>query len=130
MTFQDAVANQPAWVQMWLNVLLFGAFILPVSLFIWRQTRLTALITLVASGLAAASIIWMYGQLGYVRLLGLPHIVLWTPLVIYLLAQSRRAEIPNAPKWIIRTIGAVITVSLAFDYIDVARYFMGNTTPF
>lgn len=40
MTFQDATAQLPTWVQIWLNILLLGAFILPFSLFIWKQTCL------------------------------------------------------------------------------------------
>ena len=36
MTFQDATLQLPTWVQLWLNVLLLGAFILPFAFFIWK----------------------------------------------------------------------------------------------
>lgn len=127
MTFQEATLQLPTWVQLWLNVLLLGAFIAPLSLFIWKQTRLAALLTLLASGIAAFSIITMYDSLGLVRLLGLPHIILWTPLVIYLIKTSRKPDLPKAPMWIIRFICATIVISLIFDYADVIRYFFGDT---
>ncbi|MEJ6708749.1 MAG: hypothetical protein QNK92_08100, partial [Amylibacter sp.] len=60
MTFNEAMALQPTWVGIWLNVLLLGAFIMPLALFIWRETRLTALITLIASILAAVPVNVMY----------------------------------------------------------------------
>ena len=129
MTFQDASALLPNWVQIWLNVLLFGAFLLPFTLFIWKQTRLAGLLTLLASGAAAFTIMQMFDSLGMVRLLGLPHIILWTPIVIYLALVSRRQDMPLAPKWILRVIAAIITISLVFDYYDVARYFLGDTMP-
>lgn len=129
MTFQEATAQLPTWVQIWLNILLLGAFILPLTLLIWKQTRVTAIITLLASGLAAFAIMSMYDKIGLVRLLGLPHIILWTPLVIYLIKQSQRADMPSAPKWIIRIISATIVISLVFDYYDVIRYFLGDTAP-
>ena len=129
MTFQEATAQLPTWVQIWLNILLLGAFILPLTLLIWKQTRVTAIITLLASGLAAFAIMSMYDKIGLVRLLGLPHIILWTPPVIYLIKQSLRTDMPSAPKWIIRIISATIVISLVFDYYDVIRYFLGDTAP-
>lgn len=129
MTFQEATAQLPTWVQIWLNILLLGAFILPLTLLIWKQTRVAAIITLLASGLAAFAIMSMYDKIGLVRLLGLPHIILWTPLVIYLIKQSQRTDMPSAPKWIIRIISATIVISLVFDYYDVIRYFLGDTAP-
>lgn len=127
MTFEEATLLLPDWVQLWLNVLLFGAFILPLTLFIWKQTRLAALLTLLASVAAGFTIMQMFENLGMVRLLGLPHVILWTPIVIFLIAVSRRESTPNIPKWILRVIALIITISLVFDYYDVIRYFLGDT---
>ena len=129
MTFTEALALQPAWVGLWLNCLLFGAFILPLALLIWRPTRRTALLTLAAGIIAGVSINWMYSWLGYVKLLGLPHIILWGPLVVYLITQMRREDIPKWPWRILFMIIATLLVSLAFDVVDVARYALGERTP-
>jgi len=129
MTFEEATALLPMWVQIWLNFLLLGAFILPITLLIWKQTRITGIITLLASVIASFVIMSMYDKLGLVRLLGLPHIIFWTPIVIYLLKQFQRADVPKIPKGIIAVITVTIVISLVFDYYDVIRYFLGDTAP-
>lgn len=129
MAFNEALALQPTWVTLWLNVLLIGAFLLPLALLIWRQTRITALISLGTSILAGVAINMLYTQMGYVKLLGLPHVLLWTPLAIYLYRQTTKIGLPLWPRRIIWLILATITISLVFDYVDVLRYLLGERTP-
>ncbi len=129
MTLSEAMAAQPAWLQIWLNILLLGAFALPLSLLIWKQTRLLAVTCLLAAGLGAFGVDAMYQQLGYVKLLGLPHVILWTPLAIYLFVTWRKVTTPRAAKIIIAFILTTILISLAFDYTDVIRYALGERTP-
>lgn len=130
MTMQDAFAQQPMWVQYWLYGLTFGAAILPLLLFIWRQTRLAAILTLAANAGAAISVTWLFDQLGYVKLLGLPHIILWTPLAWYLYTLICRDDMPAWPRRIMWIALATLLVSLAFDTTDVARYIMGERMAF
>lgn len=127
--FNLIVAQQPQWVQIWMNILSFGAFLLPVSLLIWRQTRVTAIITVLGSVLAGVGVLLIFNQLGYVRLMGLGHAVFWTPLACYLWKQQARHDMPLTPKWIIRVVLLTIAISLAFDYVDVIRYLLGDRTP-
>ena len=129
MTMEEAIAQQPMWIGVWLNWLFFGAFILPLALLIWRQSRLVAVITIAAGILGALSVYWLYERFGYVKLLGLPHVILWTPLALYLFRQIKRPEMPNWPRRIMWVILITILVSLAFDYVDVIRYILGNRTP-
>jgi hypothetical protein len=126
MTLAEAIAQQPQWVQYWLYVLLFGILVLPLALLIWKQTRLTAVITIAGSFIAGLGVSWIYDQLGYVKLLGLPHIIIWTPLALYLYGQIKREDMPVWPKRIITAILAVFIVSLVFDYVDVVRYVLGE----
>ncbi|OBY24659.1 hypothetical protein [Leisingera sp. JC1] len=130
MTLEEAIATQPLWVQIWVNILFLGAFVLPLALLIWKPSRLAGLVTVAASVLAAGGVYWLYGQLGYVRLLGLPHVILWTPLAVWLWRQRMRADMPVWPQRIILVVYAVIAVSLAFDYVDVARYLLGERQAF
>jgi hypothetical protein len=102
----------------------------PLTLLIWKQTRSTAILSLVASLVAGFGVSWLFGRMGYVKLLGLPHIILWTPLAIYLFIQYRKASLPTWPKSIILVVAITIMVSLAFDYTDVARYILGERNPF
>jgi hypothetical protein len=130
MSLNEAMSEfGPSWLQVWMPLLLLGGFIAPLVLLIWKQSRLMGVISFVASMIAAVSIDYMYKQIGYVKLLGLPHIIFWTPLIIYLLIKARRTALPVWPKRIVTFMIVIIGISLAFDYVDVLRYFLGNTEP-
>jgi hypothetical protein len=129
MTLSDAIATQPLWVQYWLYVLLVGIIVLPLALLIWKQTRLTAVIILVASFAAGFGVSLVYDRFGYVKLLGLPHIIFWLPLVWYLYRQILREDVPVWPRRLMMVIAAVLMISLVFDVVDVTRYALGERAP-
>jgi hypothetical protein len=61
---------------------------------------------------------------GYNRLLGLSHIVFWTPLLVYL--HRRRGQLSGDrlfDGWV-RTVFVTNLLSLCVDYVDVARYLL------
>jgi hypothetical protein len=126
MTLSQAIAQQPLWVQYWLYVLVFAIVVLPLTLLIWKQTRFTAVITIAASIIAGLGVSWIFDKYGYVKILGLPHIILWTPQAVYLYRQIKRQDMPVWPKRITIVVLAMFMVSLVFDYIDVARYILGE----
>jgi ABC-type Mn2+/Zn2+ transport system permease subunit len=130
MTMNEAIALQPTWVYWWLNWMLIGAFALPLVLLIWRPSRRAGIYSLVAGILAAVATGLLYDQLGYVKLLGLPHVLFWTPLALYLFAQLKRTDMPDWPIRIMMIILATIVISLAFDYVGVIQYAFGARTPF
>lgn len=130
MTFNEAVATHaPAWVGIWINFLLLGAIVLPLLLFFWKSTRSAALFAVIAGVISVAGIMFLYEQLGYVKLLGLPHIIAWTPLAFFLWHKIRSADVTKAPRVIMSIVLATIAVSLAFDVTDVIRYIAGDRTP-
>ena len=129
MTFEEAIAAQPAWVGIWINWLSFGAFVLPLFLLIWKETRLTAVITVVGAVIGGVGVFMMFEQMGYVKLLGLPHVIVWTPLAYYLYKQMQRDDVRAWPKRIIAVVLVTLLISLVFDYVDVARYLLGETAP-
>lgn len=126
MSFEDAIAQQPQWVQIWVKVMtvvLIGAFLV---LLFSKATRRDSLAILIAMVPIMLMMQWLYDTLGYVRLLGLPHVIFWTPLAVYLWWRLSDPRI-NAPfRQVIWLLLATITVSLAFDYVDVARYLLGE----
>ena len=128
MTFQEAISHQPQWVQLWLNWLLLAAVVLPLTLFIWKQTRIAAAASLVASIGGGLGTGWLYSQMGFVKMLGLPHIIFWTPLAIYFFLILRSGNLSSWPRWIMTVVLVTIAISLAFDYTDLARYALGNRT--
>jgi len=121
--FAADVAAQPPWLQIWLNILVgVLALSLPFSL-----VRVEARWTLLGFILGAAAVLGLYAQFGYSRLLGAGHVVFWTPLLVYLLMRRPhwRERDSWAGKWILAAVG-VLTISLAFDYIDVVRWLAGD----
>lgn len=129
LSFNEAIAAQPAWVGLWLNVLLLGAFVAPLTLLIWKSTRRAGLITFVASALSGVAIQLMYNAMGYVKLLGLPHIIAWVPVIYLLLGVRKQDATPNIARWIIVGIVAAMGISLVFDVTDVVRYVLGERDP-
>ena len=126
MDFADALVRQPAWVGWWLNWLVIGAFGLPLVLLFWHQSRKAGFLSLLASVIAGLLIYLMSVQMGYVKLLGLPHILLWVPLLFYLNAQQKREDMPWVPRRIMHVIMVTLLISLAFDTIATMQYLLGD----
>ena len=129
MSFTEALVQQPMWVGLWLNWLVIGAFLLPLVLLVWRQSRLTGIVALLGSVISGVLINLMFLQLGHVKLLGLPHIIVWVPLLIYLNGQQKRDDMPIWPRRIIYVIMFTLVISLAFDTIATMQYLLGDRTP-
>ena len=129
LTMDQAMALQPAWVGYWLKWLMFGAVFLPISLLIWRETRILGVLTVLAAVLSGFGVYFMYGNMGFTKLLGLPHIIVWTPLVFYMLSLLRGGKVPKIARVIMMVVLATILISLAFDYSDAVRYLLGERTP-
>lgn len=68
----------------------------------------------------------LYEAVGYVWLLGLSHVLWWTPLLAYLVAVRGRFAAGGRFGWWGRALLFTIAVSLVIDYIDVVRYVMGD----
>lgn len=118
--FTLEVEKQPLWVQIWLNIL--GPVNLAAVFFIFKS-RL-AWIVLGAIVLSFLGIMYLYAEFGYIRLLGLPHIVLWTPMLWYFWKVVPQLE-PSLLKKYLYLVMGVNFISLLFDYVDVARFFLG-----
>ncbi len=63
------------------------------------------------------------------RLLGLSHVLWWTPLFVWLLPQLMRQRPAGVfGLWLI-ALSASNLISLAIDYVDVIRYLLGERAP-
>ena len=129
-TLELAMATEPAWLRAWIGVLVVSN--LAAVLFIVKREDgrfgvRPEPIAIVVSFLAAGAFMgWLYDQLGYVRLLGLAHLVFWGPVWVWVLIRQR--EIGQASlfgKYLLLYL-AVAGLSLAIDAIDVARYLVGD----
>ena len=126
MSFEEAVATQPQWVQVWVMILGLAILGSVIALLFQRPTRRDAIVIALVMVATVVAMQWLYGQVGYVRLLGIVHVVLWTPLVFYLWRRLGDPEIAALFRQIVIVLIVFLLVSLAFDYVDVARYLLGE----
>jgi hypothetical protein len=75
-------------------------------------------------------IMWgIYVKNGFVRLLGLGHLIAWTPMMIWygkVIAQGNAEGLFEY--WLISVL-AVNGLSLMIDFVDVVRYSLGDKQP-
>lgn len=115
------IAQEPLWLKSWVFWMIF---INSIAVF-FAFTRNEAHWVLTAWLANLVTMPMLFDSVGYVRLLGLSHIIFWTPLVIYL--WLRRREFSNT--WTGHYLWVVMATngaSLVIDYIDVARYLTGD----
>lgn len=126
MTFEEALATQPQWIQWWVTwmgiVLLGTLVVLLFSKTTWRDAALI----FATSVIMFFAMEWLYKQVGYVRLLGIVHVIVWTPLAIYFWQRLKNPDIGTPFRQVMWLFLATIVVSLVFDYVDVARYLLGE----
>jgi len=111
------------WVA-WVMLLMTVNMVVPI-LFIERLEAQVVLATMMAS---AALMMFLFAQKGFVRLLGLGH-VLWIPLILWLSARVDFASASTGfEQWLLAVI-ALNGLSLIIDVADVIRYAKGERTP-
>lgn len=130
-TLGEAIALQPTWLKVWMYGM--GAVNLAAILFLFRRRekswslRLEAWAILAAFFAAAVMMNMLYAEYGYVRLLGLAHLVFWTPAWLWI--WKRRADHAPADTLFGKYILLYLTIngiSLVIDAVDVVRYFTGT----
>lgn len=129
-TLGEAIATEPLWLQSWLFVLVATHAV--ALLFVvgrergrWR-VRLEPIAILVSFLAAGAFMNWLYAQVGYVRLLGLAHLLFWGPVWVWILL--RRREVGSGSlfgKYLVVYL-VIAGISLAIDAVDVVRHLLGD----
>ncbi len=122
--FFKAVFSMPGPIVVWV-MFLFSVNLIPALIFI---ETLEAWVVL--GGLVAGAILqtWIFSKKGFVRLLGLGH-VLWLPMVVWLGYRVPLADPGSLFAYALIAIVIVNSLSLAIDTIDVIRYVRGNRKP-
>lgn len=122
----DVMFSNTGWIRIWFYWLGFAIVATPAILAFSKTTRRDALIVLVINISVFVSMGWLFRQIGYVRLLGIVHVILWTPLFIYLLSRAKNGNMTFPFRLVIWLFVVTLAVSLAFDYVDVVRYLLGE----
>lgn len=127
MPFNEAMFTLASgWQTVWLYWMSFAIIVTPLVLVFSKATRRDAAIVLLTNIAMLVGMSWVYDQMGYVRLLGLVHVILWTPLLVYLFLRAKDGDMPLLCRLVIWMFAATLAVSLVFDYTDVARYLLGE----
>ena len=125
-----AIAMQAAWLQAWVLVLVIVNLAAALFLVARRDgkfsVRVEALAILLSFLAAGAAMGWLYEQVGYVRLLGLPHLVFWLPVYVWLVIKFRRNEFTPPFKHYLVLYFLIAGISLVVDFVDVVRYLLGE----
>ena len=115
------ISEGPQWVYWWTRVIDASNWLLVPFALIDQRARWALLAWIIN----IVIILSLYNLFGYTRILGLSHILAWTPLLIYLWRQRQPFLEENWSGKYLYWFMAVITVSLVFDYWDVVRYLSG-----
>jgi len=112
MTMNEHMLAQPLWLVIWIMIMVGLHFVaIPFAVKDWRPR-----IMILAMILNAVFMSALFSKFGYTRILGLSHVIFWTPLLAYLW-KSRN----NHPErvWTGRFIKlsmVIIFTSLLVDY--------------
>ena len=128
-----AIATEPMWLRLWVMILaatnlaaVFFVITKQAGKYRVRVESLAILFSLLAAGIFMS---WLYDKVGYVRLLGLPHIIFWLPVYVWLLSKYRRGEFSFPFKQYLIVYFVIVGISLVIDVSDVTRYLLGDRQP-
>ncbi len=129
-TLDAAIATEPVWLQAWvitlvLTHLIAVVFVVTREQGAWRM-RLEPVAIVASFILAGIFMSWLYGVVGYVRLLGLAHLVFWTPAFVWVFLRRRAVGTQSVFGKYLLAYLAIAGISLIIDVVDVVRYLMGD----
>lgn len=119
-----SILKMPLPWLVWVMLLVLVNFLVPLFYIQTLEAKLA--IAAVLSGAVIQSFI--HSKLGFVRLLGLGHI-LWIPLVIWLGFRLTDIGLENPFGIWLASLVLINTVSLVIDVIDVIRFISGERSP-
>ena len=111
--------------RLWVGLLVAVNFVAPCFFLAHFEAR----VVLAASLLSAALQMAIFRFRGFVRLLGLGHLVTWAPMLIWLVGRAGLPGISDEIDYWLVTVLAVDSVSLVIDFVDVVRYVLGDRAP-
>ena len=114
------LVRQPVWIPIWVFYLMI---INLASVGFWHEPL--AKLIFITFMISAMLMMGLYSRFGFVKILGLGHIV-WVPLLVYVLKELPAVE--GSFKSYLVVLSISIAISLAFDITDVWKYFTNRTS--
>ncbi len=112
----------PRWVLIWIVVILVPINVAP--LLFWAEPY-GILISVLAIGGMLPNMFIMAKERGVSRMMSIPHVVVWTPLVILLVWVLATQELSSGATLVFGALLIVDVISLAFDFVDTAKWWKG-----
>lgn len=111
----------------WLWMALLGVVNMALPLVFLGSLEAKVVLAAVLAG--ALVQLLLVGRLGFVRLLGLGHIVAWVPMLLWLVPRLGNLGGATAfGRWLMAVV-VLDLASLAIDFVDVGRYLAGDRRP-
>lgn len=129
MSLEQDIALLPQWVQIWINIIVLVPAISVVVLLFDRNTRKAAIVIFLLVGAGMLSVVALHAQLGMVRLLGLGHVIFWTPAAIYVWRKLASGSLRQPFRVVLWVLFLTLCAALVFDYLDVIRWILGERAP-
>lgn len=130
LSLNQAIGMQPLGIQIWvyLLVLVHLAAVFFIIKRVDNKIRIqwNALYIIISFLAAGIFMSWLYEQVGFVRLLGLPHLLFWTPVYVWTLVQYRREKMVGWFRRYVLVYFVIAGISLVIDVSDVVRYLLGE----
>ena len=122
--FLKSMLKMPNHWLIWIGILLCLNFILPL-LYLHSFEAKIIILCLMAGAMIQT---FIFSKLGFVRLLGLGHMV-WIPMLYWLFLRIK--DIPSDTSFykLVLAIFVCNGISLIIDFTDIARYIKGERQP-
>lgn len=115
----DAILAQPDHLRLWMGWLVFVNLALPLIF----TPRTEAVATMAAFLINAAIMSYLFELHGYSKILGLAHLIVWPPLLLWLWTRWYGIDSMAMRLWIV-ILAASNIASLILDARDAALYLM------
>jgi hypothetical protein len=116
----------PRWVQVWTALILVPTNLLP---FLWLDTPTGRAGALATGVVMLGGLPIMLAERGLSRLMSVPHLVAWIPLVVLLVARLALDQPMSAAETgLAITLIVVDGISLGFDAFEFIHWCLGNRT--
>ena len=121
--FTDLTTISPEWMLIGWQVF-FGVMAVALIFALWRPE---ARAILVGTVMGVAMVLVIYAQFGYSRIIGVGHILFWTPTLFYMVSLLGTGPVVKTwfGRWLWLAI-LVMAVALSLDYFDLGRYLFGD----
>ncbi|SLN61694.1 hypothetical protein PEL8287_03348 [Roseovarius litorisediminis] len=115
--------RMPLWVQIWVALILVPVNL--AALCFWSAPS-GGVVAVLAIGAMALNGVIMLIERGFSKLMAVPHVLIWTPLVVLIALLLASGELPESFRSYLLALLLVDVISLAFDVPDSWKWWKGD----